>query len=140
MVIKDISAKALAIAGTVLVSSPVLLTFVTSAVAAISDRKFRMDYLMPAELFPFALIGTLLLLTGSVISHAYIKQIIILFAAAVIFFAAGLLIASVGGLQSGAAKPGGLIFISVIISFVLYSLSLIAMSITGMLVIRKLFA
>ncbi|HHY62453.1 MAG TPA: hypothetical protein GYA11_05645, partial [Firmicutes bacterium] len=59
---KDVLTRILAILGTVLVWTPILFTVLTSIVGTISSRVFRFDYLMPAELFPIAFVGALLLL------------------------------------------------------------------------------
>jgi hypothetical protein len=47
----------LAILGTVLVWFPILAPVLLSVAAIIKERPFRFDYLMPAELFPAALVG-----------------------------------------------------------------------------------
>ena len=54
--------RLLAVVGTVLVWIPILFTILTSVVGTVSSGMFRFDYLMPAELFPFAFVGALLLL------------------------------------------------------------------------------
>jgi hypothetical protein len=59
---KDVLTKILAIVGTVLVWIPILAPVVFSVIRFIAQRRFRFDYLMPAELFPAALVGGGLLL------------------------------------------------------------------------------
>jgi len=54
--------KVLAIAGTVLVWLPILAPILFSAAHLIRARRFRFDYLMPAELFLFFIVGAGLLL------------------------------------------------------------------------------
>ncbi len=46
---REILTKTLAIAGTVLLWIPILLTIVTSVVGTIISRTFLLDYLMPAD-------------------------------------------------------------------------------------------
>ena len=59
---KNILTKILAIAGTALAWFPILAPVVLSIPGLIAERVFRFDYLMPAELFPVALVGGGLLL------------------------------------------------------------------------------
>jgi hypothetical protein len=54
--------KFLAIAGTALVWFPLAAPVLISAIFYLQDRIFRIDYLMPAELFFFFLFGSGLLL------------------------------------------------------------------------------
>ncbi|HEX6384498.1 MAG TPA: hypothetical protein VF177_07500, partial [Anaerolineae bacterium] len=54
---KGILTRILAIVGTVLVWLPILAPVMFSMAAIIEERVFRFDYLMPAELFPVALVG-----------------------------------------------------------------------------------
>ncbi len=58
---KGVLTKVLAVVGTALVWVPILFTLAISVIGSISDRILRFDYLLPAELFPFALVGSLLL-------------------------------------------------------------------------------
>jgi hypothetical protein len=59
---RSILTKVLAIAGAALLWFPILAPIVLSAVVAIARHVFLFDYLMPAELFPSALVGGGLLL------------------------------------------------------------------------------
>ena len=61
---KNLFTKILAIAGTVLVWFPILAPFLLSVAVIFTNHVFRFDYLMPAELFPFALVGGGLLISG----------------------------------------------------------------------------
>ena len=62
---KNIFTKILAVIGLVLVWFPLLSPIVFSVVVFSKDRIPRFDYLMPAELFPAALIGGGLLVWAS---------------------------------------------------------------------------
>ncbi len=53
--------KVLAIIGAALVWFPVAATVVTAVAGSITSRTVRLDYLMPAELFPSVLAGAGLL-------------------------------------------------------------------------------
>jgi hypothetical protein len=72
---KGVLTKILAIAGTVLVWFPILTPAWLSVTAIISEHMFRFDYLMPAELFPVALIGGGLLLWAALRVHSRQKLI-----------------------------------------------------------------
>ena len=67
---RRILTKTLATLGTVLVWIPLLFTVVTSVIRTISTHILRFDYLMPAELFPIALVGALLLLWAAQRAHS----------------------------------------------------------------------
>jgi len=55
----------------VLVWLPIFFTIVTSIVGTVLSHKLRFDYLMPAELFPIALAGGLLLLWAAKRTQLY---------------------------------------------------------------------
>jgi peptidoglycan/LPS O-acetylase OafA/YrhL len=59
---KEQHTRIVAFAGTALIAAPILFTLLTAVVGSIASRSLRMDYLIPAELFPMELAGALLLL------------------------------------------------------------------------------
>ena len=59
---RDTLTKILAIAGTALVWFPILAPVLLAIAAFIGEGRFLLDYLMPAELCPVALLGGGLLL------------------------------------------------------------------------------
>ena len=136
---KGVLTKVLAIAGTVLAWIPILFTILTSIIGTISYRAFRLDYLMPAELFPAALIGGLLLIWASHRARSQRKLIGWGFGAAAVFLISGQIIAVISGLASGSIEPTGWVWELVVASIVLYSLALIEICIAGILLVRKLF-
>ena len=60
-------AKTLAITGTVLVMLPILMPVLTSLLTFGGPGGFRIDYLIPFEIFPLTLIGMIYLVGGSFI-------------------------------------------------------------------------
>ncbi len=62
--------KVLTIVGVILVWFPILAPVLLSLIALGAMRVFRLDYLMPAELFPFALVGGLLLVWAALRAHS----------------------------------------------------------------------
>jgi hypothetical protein len=89
--------------GTILVWVPTAFTVITGAVGSIMERRFLLDYMMPAELFPAALMGSLLLLWTAVRSRRRMKSVAVSIALAALFLAGRVTVASVTGLTAG--KP-----------------------------------
>jgi len=136
---KNAFSKTLAIAGTVLVWFPILAPILLSGVVFITHHVFRFDYLMPAELFPFALVGGGLLFWAALRAHSRQKLIGWGLGIAVSLLAGGQVLAVVTGLASGETEPTGWGWMLVLASLVGYSLALIAMGIGGVLLLRDLF-
>ncbi|HNY67688.1 MAG TPA: hypothetical protein PKM09_03100 [Bacillota bacterium] len=133
---RGVLTRLLAIVGTVLVWIPILFTVLTSIVGTISSRVFRFDYLMPAELFPVAFVGALLLLWAALRARSHQQLIGWGLGGAVVFLGGGQLYAVASGLASGATEPTGWPWALVIASIALYSLALIEMGIAGILLVR----
>ena len=133
---KDVLTRLLAVVGTVLVWIPILFTVLTSVVGTISRRMFRFDYLMPAELFPIAFVGALLLVWAALRARSHQQLIGWGLGGAVVFLGGGQLYAVASGLASGAIEPTGWPWALVIASIALYSLALIEMGIAGILLVR----
>lgn len=134
---KGVLTRLLAMVGTILVWIPILFTVLTSVVGTISSRMFRFDYLMPAELFPIAFVGALLLLWAARRARSHQRLIGWGFGGAVVSLGGGQLYAVVSGLASGATEPTGLAWALVITLIALYSLALIEIGIAGILLVRK---
>lgn len=137
---KDTIAKVLAIIGTVLLWIPILFTILTSAVGTILSKVFRMDYLMPAELFPVVLVGSILLFIAARRSRIHDKLVgwstIIMF----VFLLGGQALAVITGLASGETEAAGLPWVLVVGALVLYSALLIELCITGAVIVKKLLS
>jgi hypothetical protein len=131
--------RVLAVLGTVLAWCPLLAPIFFSAILLISAGVFRFDYLMPAELFPVALLGGVLLLWAAV--RARSRQRLI---GGGLGIAAGLLVggqvlATVTGLASGQTEPAGWWWALVLVSLAAYSLALVVVGVGGLLLLRDLF-
>ena len=133
---RGVLTRLLAIVGAVLVWIPILFTVLTSIVGTISSRVFRFDYLMPAELFPIAFVGALLLVWAALRARSHQQLIGWGLGGAVVFLGGGQLYAVASGLASGAIEPTGWPWALVIASIALYSLALIEMGIAGILLVR----
>lgn len=136
---KGILSKVLALLGTIMVWFPILFTVVTSVTRTIVTRILRFDYLMPAELFPIALVGALLLLWAALRARSQQKLIGWGLSAAVVFLIGGQALAIATGLASGAVEPTGWAWAVTIASIAFYSLALIEIGIAGVLLVRKLY-
>jgi hypothetical protein len=131
--------KILAILGTVLVWFPVLAPVSFSAIAILTERMFRFDYLMPAELFPFALAGGVLLLWAALRAHSQRRLIGWGLGLTIGLPVIGSVIATVTGLASGEIEPVGWQWGLVLAAIAGYILALIIMGVGGILLLRDVF-
>ena len=131
--------KGLAVVGTALVWFPILATVLTAALALIGERVLRIDYLMPAELFPFALVGGGLLMWAALRAHSRRGLIAWGLAVAVGLLIAGQVLATVTGLASGETEPTGWWWALVVASLVLYTFTLAEIGAAGVLLVRDVF-
>jgi hypothetical protein len=138
MVKKDVFTTILAMAGTALVWLPVLAPVLFSVAAVIQERTFRFDYLMPAELFPVVLVGGCLLIWSALRARLRRRLIGWSFAIAVALLVGGQVLAAVTGLASGETEPAGWWWGIVLGSIVAYSLSLAAIGVGGLSLLRDL--
>ncbi len=136
---KDIFTKTLATAGTVLAWLPILAPVLFSAALLIRARIFRFDYLMPAEIFPVALVGGGLLLWAAFRARARRGLIGGSLAGAVVLLAGSQALAVVTGLASGRTEPTGWQWALVLALLALFVLALIAMGVGGVLLLRDFF-
>ncbi len=131
--------RTLAVIGTVFVWLPVLAPALFSAGTLFRGGPFRFDYLMPAELAGFVLLGGVLLLWAALRTRAHRALIGGGLALAVAMLAGGQALAVVTGLASGDTEPAGLPWALVLGSLVLYDLAVIAVGVGGALLLRDLF-
>jgi hypothetical protein len=131
--------KALAVVGTVLVWIPILAPVLFSAAFLIQTGMFRFDYLMPAEIFPVALVGGGLLLWAALRARARRGLIGWSLGSAVALPVVGQALATVTGLASGRTEPAGWPWALVLASLALYVLALVILGVGGALLLRDLF-
>lgn len=110
-----------------------------SVLVLLADGVLRFDFLMPAELFLFALIGGGLLLWASWRAGSRRRPIGWGLAAMVGLLVAGQALAILTGLASGETEPAGWPLVLVVASLVGYTLALVAVGIAGVLLVRDLF-
>lgn len=130
--------RIIAFIGTILIWLPILFTLVTGVVGSISFRSFRMDYLMPAELFPLVLAGALLLMWASIRSGIYKRRIGWSLFVIIAAIAACQGSAVLTGLASGETAAAGWPWFLVITFLVLYIAAVVAECIFGVYLILYL--
>ena len=135
---KNIFTKTLAIFGTVLIWFPVLAPFILGVGSLLRSGRFRFDYLMPAELFPIALLGGGMLFWASLRAHSHSKLIGWGLAVAVGLLFGGQALAVVTGLASGETEPTPLLMALVLGPILIYALILAAVGVGGVLLVRGL--
>jgi hypothetical protein len=97
------------------------------------------DYLMPAELFPVALLGGGILLWAAIRARSHRGLIAWSLAAAVGLLVGSMVLATATGLASGAAEPTGWRLALVAGSTAGYALALVVLGVGGVSLVRALF-
>ncbi|NTU89104.1 MAG: hypothetical protein HGA54_04235, partial [Actinobacteria bacterium] len=121
---------------------PLISTLVFSGlhIARSGGQSFLIDYLMPAELFPAALIGGILLLWACIRANSHKKMIFWGLAVLLIAFFLGLTVLPVvTGLATGETEAVGWPWMLTLGSLVIYILAMIELGITGISLTRSLF-
>ena len=128
----------LAIAGTVLLWLPLLAPVVFGLFSLFATGTFRFDYLMPAELFPVALIGGGLLLWASIRVRSRVATLAWTLSIAFLALAGGQLWAVVSGLASGDIPAQGWPWMLALASLALYTLGILVAAGIGVLLVVDL--
>ena len=131
--------KILAGAGTLLVWVPIAAPVFLTAAELIKEGLFRLDYLMPAELFPLALVGGGLLLWAALRRRGRRGLIGWSLGSAVILLVGLQELAEVTGLASGRTAPGGWQSALVTAGLIGYILAVVVTGVGGALLLRDLF-
>jgi hypothetical protein len=131
--------KVLALVGTVLTWFPIVATILTALPSLIVRRLLRVDYLMPAELFAFVLIGGELLVWAALRARSRRGLIIGGLALAAVLLVGGQALAVATGLASGETEPTGWPWALVLASLALYTAALIELGVAGILLLHDLF-
>jgi hypothetical protein len=131
--------KILAIAGTVLIWIPILAPILFGVISLITEGQFRFDFLMPAEIFPVALVGAGLLLWAGIRARSHWKLIAWGIGVTIGLLVGSQALAVVTGLANGDIESQGIWFILVMALFVLFLVALIVTAVAGILLLRDLF-
>ena len=136
---KNVLTKTLAIVGTVLVWFPIAAPILFSFVALATRGRFLLDYLMPMELFLFAIVGSGFLLWATLRAHSRFKFVAWGIGIAIAMFLAVSGFAQVTGMASGATEPTSWMWGIVITLLVVFILSIVLVGTGGALLLRDLF-
>jgi hypothetical protein len=136
---KNILTKVLAIVGTALVWFPILAPVVLTVPGFLIEHRVLFDYLMPAELFPVALVGSGLLMGAALRARSRRALVGGGLGVAAGSLVGGLALAVAAGFASGDAQPAGWLFALVVGAIAVYSLALVAIAVGGVLLVRDLF-
>ena len=136
---RGILIKILAVAGTILVWLPILAPVLFAALRLIESSRLQFDYLMPAELFPLALAGGLLLVWAAWRRRSRRGLIGWSFVMAIVLLVGGMVLAAVTGLASGEREASGPWLALVLAPLIGYSLALAATGVGGYLLLLDLF-
>lgn len=129
--------KVAATVGTIMLWFPILAPVLLTGIVLVSKRVFLFDYLMPAELFPIALIGAGLLFWAASQAHFPKKLIGWGICVAALSLLSGQVFAMVTGAVSGAMNTWQLIFIYGTIA--LYTVSILVIGTLGVQLLQKIF-
>ena len=135
---RGVLTKILAVTGTVLVWFPILAPVLLSLALFISRGIFRLDYLMPAELFLVALAGGALLIWAALRARARWALIGWGLGIAAGMLVGGQALAVATGLASGETEPAGWPWALVLASLAILWLALIVVDIGAVLLVRDL--
>ncbi len=135
---RDTLAKVLGAIGTVLVWLPIAAPLVFSLLLAGRSRQWRIDFLMPAELFLVALVGWALLLGAALRARLRVRPIAWVMGIAVGLLVGGQALASVSGLADGRIEPSGIWWVLVLATLAGYTLCLVGLGILGILLMRDM--
>jgi hypothetical protein len=131
--------KVLAVVGTILVWLPIIMPLMLSAIQLLVTGEFLIDFLMPAELFPVALVGSLLVLAAAVLTRSYRAVIGGSLGTALIMLVGSQALAVATGLASGAREASGWRLVLVLVVFAMFVVALIITAIGGLFLTRSLF-
>jgi hypothetical protein len=138
MINKDTLTKVLAVIGICLVWLPIFGTIMTSIFGTIGSGRFRFDYLMPAELGLFFLVGGILLIWAAIREKVMRKPIIWCLIIAIALLIGSQLIADITGLASGEYDAVGWRWLVVMVPLIGYSLGIIFEGVFGLKLLSHL--
>jgi hypothetical protein len=136
---RDTLTKILAAIGTVLVWLPMLAPLFFGLVSFFREGRFRLDYLMPAELFPSILVGGGLLVWAAWRARSRLALIGWGLAMAIVALISSQLVAVGTGLASGETAVGGWQWVVVMVLFGLFLAAVVAIGVGGVLLLRDVF-
>jgi len=137
---KNMFTKILAILGSILVWLTLLAPVFFWLLFALRREVINLehfDYLIPAELFPLALVGGGLLVWAALRARKYIKLVAGSLSLAIVALFSGQLLAVLTGLATGETKLGGWQWAVVLGAIGIYILALVGLGVGGILLSRR---
>ena len=131
--------KPLVVVGTIVAALPLVAPIAFTVMRLASGGSLLFDYLMPAELFPLAIAGGLMILVASLLSKRRRCLAIGSLSAAAAFFLGITVGAELTGLASGLHPAEGWRLALVSVFLVLFIAAEIAIAACGILLFRDLF-
>lgn len=131
--------KILAVVGMVLVWLPILAPLFFGLISLGVDGVFRLDYLMPAELFLLVLAGGAALIWAAYRAQTRLALISWSFITGVASLVGSQLLAVVTGLASGETAVGGWEWALVVLLLAAYILAVVVTGVGGALLLHDLF-
>jgi hypothetical protein len=135
---KSVFTRILAFIGCGLVWLPILAPFIFAFIWLFRRGKFMVDFLMPAEVFPVALVGAGLLLWAAWRARSQKKLIGWSLVSAIVLLGGSQGLAVVTGMASGQTEPSGWLMAIVLGAIILFDLALVAVGLGGILLLRDL--
>ncbi len=136
---RDILTKVLAIAGTVLTAFPLLAPLIIAGLRFNAERGLRVDWFIPAELFPVVLLGGLFLLWAALRARLQRAWVAWSLGLALFFLFGGQALAMLTGLNTGKIPAQGVWWIAVLATIAIYVICVAALALNGILMLRGLF-
>ncbi len=128
-----------AIIGTVIVWIPFVFTILTSVKGITMQGHLLIYYLMPAELFPIALIGSLMLVAAAQMARYLRKTIGLSFVVAIVLLFGGQIFAVQSGLAFGTTEATGWVWGVIYNTIIAYTLAQILIGVAGIRLVRRVF-
>lgn len=136
---KNLFTKILAGSGTALSWFPILATLLIAIIGSIVSQRVLFDFLMPAELALFAILGGGMLVWASIRLHTRVMGIAGTYALMLIMLIGGQAIAVLTGLASGDLPMTSWVFYLVAGMLILYIIFLILLAVLGIHLCRQVF-
>ena len=129
----------MAVLGSILAWLPLLAPLFFALGSLFRGGSFLFDYLMPAELFPVALLGGGLLLWAAIRARAYRGWIGWSLLASILLLVGSQALAAATGIASGRTPMSSPWFYAVVAGLILFTLSLVITAVSGIRLARDLF-
>lgn len=136
---RSIIARVLAVAGAVLIAFPLVAPVGLALISLAAGAGFRLDFLMPGELFFLIAAGGVLAFVASVIARRLSVLIGVLTGASAVLLAATVWVAAGVGMASGATAAADWPSVLVMSMYALFVGATVALLVVTLVLVRGLF-